>query len=182
MSEMSFGGVPQPRGNQDPVIDEGLTNLDVRAVIGELIDAGQELLPEDYEAIRMRARKLQESHTEVSEEILIKLAFIDRAVLMAKSMGIDAYEEGIHNIDLVAPFVEDPELAENKEFLNTVIALTLDLYTSGKETIYSQALFRAIDERVRQVKSSSVRGVLDKEDRVVGVGNNVEEIIEDAIN
>lgn len=155
-------------GNSEPTVkippagavDEGLEDIDIRHVIGGLMDPNQVLTEDDYTTIRTRARKIQKQHLfGVDPDTAIKLAFLDRTLIVARAAGINSYTEGFRNTDLVSPFVSDDKLATDEVFLNKVIDTAEDMYTAGKESIYSEALFKAITLCTYEARG----GVADKE-------------------
>lgn len=165
----NFFGQPQREIKQPATApDEGMSDLEIRNVLGDLVDVGQTITSEDYQAIRTRARKLTEKKYGFDAEVYIKLAFIDRAMMLGKSLGIHSYEESFHNIDMVRPFISDEALSRDDVFLKTVLVKAEDLYTSGAQTLYSEALFAAITDRVHEVKNSVVEGTIHN-DGVVNV-------------
>jgi len=128
------------------------------------------LSPEDYEAIQIRKKIIDNVHS-VPTEIAISLAYIDRKINAkhGNEEEIDRlFDVIINNTFLIKPFVPDVLLAENQEFLDTVAKTAVAHFKQGGYVAFSDALFIAIKERESVILNTPVvTGMLDGQDNVI---------------
>jgi hypothetical protein len=156
-----FGMKLDPMSNQPSLNTVRFSDSEIRSIVSEFVSEGQILTREDFDAIRLRAQTILRDHPMFDEEDAVKFALIDRAVLSKDSFGI--LEESItKNEDIVASLIQDQDLRDNQEFLKTILTKAEDLYTSGSVSAYTDGLFKAVEERVREYKALAVSGRIDK--------------------
>lgn len=158
-----------PFGQPSPVSQkENLSNeAEIVNILTELgfIRNSAGLLPEDVKAIQSRMEVITQKHGAMSEEALTSLAYVDR-MLTVNTLGSGELLASISG-DLVSPLVKDPSLANDTEFLSTVVALAKKNFDQGVAP-FSEALLSALATRQSQIKSTpEVDGVIDGQDNVI---------------
>lgn len=138
-------------------------------MIGTLVDLGfinneYGLLPEDVAAIEGRMSVIAQKYGAMSNEALTSLAYVDR-IINANPQSQEATLSKI-NGDIVSPLVRDVALANNQDFLSTVVTLAKKNYLEGV-TPFSEALLGALKVRQEQIQGiPTVEGVIDGQDNV----------------
>ncbi len=170
MQGMSFGQsaptpVPNPRSQELAAREE---------MVETLIDLGfinneNGLLPEDVTAIESRMKVIAQKYDAMSPQALAALAYVDR-IIAASPLSEESTLAKV-NGSVVAPLVGDDALAEDGDFLATVVALAKKNYKEGA-TPFSEALLGALKTREGQIKNmASVDGFIDGQDNV-SIGEN----------
>jgi len=155
---------PRPENvTNDKLSANDFSNGDIRALLDAFVKPDQEISVDDFVATRRRARILLNQDSSLTEEDALKIGFMDRAINSASALGV-SYDDAIHNSELAGMFIKDKVLAENDEFVQTVLNKAEDLYTAGMGVAYSDALAEAAKIRVKEFsQNKTIEGTIGKD-------------------
>ncbi len=128
------------------------------------VNSGSSLSLEDITAIESRMNVITQKYGAMSNEALTSLAYVDR-IITTNPQSEEATLSKI-NGDIVSSLVRDVALANNQDFLSTVVTLAKKNYLEGV-TPFSEALLGALKVRQEQILGMpTVEGVIDGQDNV----------------
>jgi hypothetical protein len=157
-------------GNESPVRKEKLEHdelIDALASTG-IISGPAALSQEEVAAIKTRMGVIK-NKLAMSDDSASVLAYVDRKLAAESASGNQAaVAELVSKVspDIVSTIV-DARLAQDEEFIGTVLTLADKKYLSGGYQAFSDALIEAVKERESNVSASGVSVKLDAQDNVV---------------
>lgn len=157
-------------GNESLVHKETLESQElVDSLTGTgIIDGPNSLLPEDIIAIKTRIGLIK-NKLAMGDDAAAVLAYIDRMLAVEREHGNQSAVADLMSkvtTDIVAAAVNS-HLANNEEFLGTVLTLADQKYLTGSYLTFSEALIDAIKERQEAINAPIVSGKIDPQGNVL---------------